>query len=177
MVDLAETVAEIHAAIPVYEALSADAFYAAIRQAMLDNFDFLHEGTNEDDVRRLQSWTRQSLDECRELMIARYESGFVRECHGDLYLRNLIRLPSGIVPYDCVEFSVELRNIDVISDVSFLVMDLMARGEKQSRLFFHQSVSGVRWRLCGRIGARAVCRLSCTDSRQDRSDQGHRKRA
>ena len=131
MVDLAETVAEIHAAIPVYEALSADAFYAAIRQAMLDNFDFLHEGTNEDDVRRLQSWTRQSLDECRELMIARYESGFVRECHGDLYLRNLIRLPSGIVPYDCVEFSVELRNIDVISDVSFLVMDLMARGEKQ----------------------------------------------
>jgi predicted kinase len=35
------------------------------------------------------------------------------------------------VPYDCIEFSVELRNIDVISDVSFLVMDLVARGETQ----------------------------------------------
>jgi aminoglycoside phosphotransferase family enzyme len=131
MVDLAETVAKTHAAIPVYEALSGTAFLAAIRQQMLDNFDYLQEGTNEDDVRRLLSWTRKSLDECCDLMTGRYESGFVRECHGDLHLKNLIRLESEVVPYDCVEFSVELRNIDVISDVSFLVMDLMARGEKQ----------------------------------------------
>lgn len=131
MVDLAETVAETHAAIPVYEALSGETFFAAIRQAMFDNFDYLQECTNAEDIRTLLSWTRQSLDDCRELMIARYESGFVRECHGDLHLKNLIRLPSGIVLYDCVEFSVELRNIDVISDVSFLVMDLVVRAEKQ----------------------------------------------
>ena len=131
MVDLAETVAEIHAAIPVYEAMSGEAFLAAIRQQMFDNFDYLQESANEDDVRRLLSWTRQSLDDCGELLTARYESGFVRECHGDLHLRNLVRLPSGVTPYDCVEFSVELRNIDVISDVSFLVMDLVARGERR----------------------------------------------
>jgi len=65
------------------------------------------------------------------LIITRYESGFVRECHGDLYLKNLVRLPSGIVPYDCIEFSAEFRNIDVISDVSFLVMDLVVREETQ----------------------------------------------
>ena len=131
MVDLAETVAGIHGAIPVYDALSADGYFAAIRQAMLDNFDFLQEGTDAVDIRRLLSWTRQGLEDCRELMVARYESGFVRECHGDLHLKNMIRLPSGIYPYDCVEFSVELRNIDVISDVSFLVMDLVAREETQ----------------------------------------------
>ncbi len=131
MVDLAETVAATHAALPVYEALSGNAFFAAIRQAMFDNFDYLQESTAEDDVRRLLSWTRQSLDEHGAWMIARYESGFVRECHGDLHLKNLVRLPSGVTPYDCVEFSVELRSIDVISDVSFLVMDLVARKEKQ----------------------------------------------
>jgi len=129
MLDLAETVARIHAAVPAYEAVTADSSYAAIRQAMLDNFDYLQEGTDVDDIQRLLSWTRQDLDDCRELMIARYESGCVRECHGDLYLKNLVRLPTGIVPYDCIEFSVELRNIDVISDVSFLVMDLVARDE------------------------------------------------
>jgi len=131
MRDLAQTVARIHGAIPVYEAVTADSFYAAIRQAMLDNFDYLQEGTDADDIQRLLSWTRQELDDCRESIITRYESGFVRECHGDLHLKNLVRLPSGIVPYDCVEFSVELRNIDVISDVSFLVMDLVAREETQ----------------------------------------------
>ena len=131
MLDLAETIAQIHAAVPVYEAVTADSFYAAIRQATLDNFDYLQEGTDADDIERLLSWTQQDLDDCRELMITRYESGFVRECHGDLYLKNLVRQPSGIVPYDCIEFSVELRNIDVISDVSFLVMDLVARDETQ----------------------------------------------
>ncbi len=131
MVDLAETVAGIHTAIPVYEALSGDAFLAAIREAMLDNFDYLQDSNSGDDVRRLESWTRDKLDDHGALMISRYESGFVRECHGDLHLRNLVRLPSGVTPYDCVEFSVELRNIDVISDVSFLVMDLVARGEQR----------------------------------------------
>jgi len=131
MFGLAETVAKIHAVVPVYRALSAGDFFAAIGRAMLDNFDFLQDGTNEVEIDRLLSWTRQGLDDFRELMIKRYESGFVRECHGDLHLRNLVRLSSGIVPYDCVEFSVELRNIDVISDVSFLVMDLVARGETQ----------------------------------------------
>ena len=131
MHDLAETVAATHATIPVYEALSGEAFFAAIRQAMLDNFEYLQEASNTDDTRRLLSWTRQSLDDCRDLLIDRYESGCVRECHGDLHLKNLIRLPAGIVPYDCVEFSVEFRNIDVISDISFLVMDLMARAEEQ----------------------------------------------
>lgn len=129
MIELAETVAETHASVPVCDALSGEGFFAAIRRQMLDNFDFLD--TDEDEIEGLRSWTRQSLDDRRESMIARYESGFVRECHGDLHLKNIIRLATGIVPYDCVEFSVELRNIDVISDVSFLVMDLVARDERQ----------------------------------------------
>ena len=131
MFGLAETVAKTHAAVPAYTLLSAAEFFAATRQVMLDNFDFLHEGTDAEALDKLLSWTRESLNDCRQLVIDRYENGFVRECHGDLHLKNLVRLPSGIVPYDCVEFSVELRNIDVISDVSFLVMDLVARGETQ----------------------------------------------
>jgi aminoglycoside phosphotransferase family enzyme/predicted kinase len=129
MIDLAGTVASIHASIPACEAASPAECIAAIRQAMFDNFDFLQEGTDAEQIGKLLSWTRQGLDSCHEFMLARYESGFVRECHGDLYLKNLVRLPSGIVPYDCIEFSEELRNIDVISDVSFLIMDLVARDE------------------------------------------------
>jgi len=39
-------------------------------------------------------------------------------------------LSSGIVAFDCVEFSPALRNIDVISDVAFLAMDLAARARQ-----------------------------------------------
>jgi len=131
LVQLAETIAKTHASIPVCNASSAEAFFTAIRQTMLDNFDYLRENGDADTVARLESWTHQSLDECRDTMMRRYEAGFVRECHGDLHLRNLVRLPAGVFPYDCVEFSVELRTIDVISDVSFLFMDLLSRDEQQ----------------------------------------------
>jgi aminoglycoside phosphotransferase family enzyme/predicted kinase len=130
MIGLAETVAKTHAAVPVYEASSADDWVAGVRDAMFENFEYLEQSADPEAVRRLLSWTRQELDDREEMLIARYTSGFVRECHGDLHLKNVVRLPSGIVPYDCVEFSVELRNIDVISDISFLVMDLVARDEK-----------------------------------------------
>lgn len=62
------------------------------------------------------------------LMEMRKSSGFVRECHGDLHLRNLIRLNERIVAFDCLEFSAELRWIDTINEVAFLFMDLQAHG-------------------------------------------------
>lgn len=131
MVQLAETIANTHAALPVCAASSGEAFFAGIRQAMLDNFDYLRDNGAPDIVAKLESWTRDSLDACRDALIDRYASGCVRECHGDLHLRNLVRLSQGIFPYDCVEFSAELRTIDVISDVSFLFMDLLSRDEPQ----------------------------------------------
>jgi len=51
MIDLAETVARIHAAVPVYEAVTGDAFFEAIRDAMIDNFEFLQEGTDADEIK------------------------------------------------------------------------------------------------------------------------------
>ena len=131
MVQLAETIATTHATLPVCTASTAEAFFASTRRAMLDNFDYLEGIGDANAVSSLESWTRRSLDQTRGAMIHRYESGCVRECHGDLHLKNLVRLSSGIVPYDCVEFSVELRTIDVISDVSFLFMDLLSRDQPQ----------------------------------------------
>jgi predicted kinase len=61
-------------------------------------------------------------------MKARCEKGFYRECHGDLHLGNLVRLANGIKAFDCIDFSSELRQIDVVADYGFLVMDLVARG-------------------------------------------------
>ena len=55
--------------------------------------------------------------------------GFVRECHGDLHLANLVLLHDRIIAFDGIEFSERLRWIDVINDVAFTVMDFQARGQ------------------------------------------------
>ena len=59
----------------------------------------------------------------------RKATGFIRECHGDLHLANLVLLHDRLVAFDGIEFSERLRWIDVISDVAFTVMDFQARGQ------------------------------------------------
>ena len=59
---------------------------------------------------------------------ARKRGGFVRECHGDLHLGNIVLLAGEPVPFDCVEFNAAFRWIDVMSEVAFLVMDLEEHG-------------------------------------------------
>jgi predicted kinase len=54
----------------------------------------------------------------------------VRECHGDLHLRNAVVLDAtqadGVVAFDGLEFDPALRWIDVQSDLAFMTMDLQA---------------------------------------------------
>jgi aminoglycoside phosphotransferase family enzyme/predicted kinase len=52
----------------------------------------------------------------------------VRECHGDLHARNLLRHEGRIIAFDCLEFEPAFRWIDVAEEVAFLWMDLAARG-------------------------------------------------
>lgn len=62
------------------------------------------------------------------LLTARRAAGFIREGHGDLHLGNLARTAWGIRAFDALEFAPALRWLDVVSDLAFLHMDLIARG-------------------------------------------------
>jgi aminoglycoside phosphotransferase family enzyme/predicted kinase len=59
------------------------------------------------------------------LLENRVSGNFIRDCHGDLHSRNIFLLPEP-VPFDCVEFSDELRQIDVLDEIAFFCMDLDA---------------------------------------------------
>jgi aminoglycoside phosphotransferase family enzyme/predicted kinase len=58
----------------------------------------------------------------------RKRDGFIRECHGDLHLGNVAWVDDGPLIFDCIEFNEDLRWIDVMSEIAFLVMDLSDRG-------------------------------------------------
>jgi predicted kinase len=60
----------------------------------------------------------------------RLTDGFVRECHGDLHLRNIVLVEGRVVPFDCIEFNPSLRWIDVMSELAFLLMDLDDHGRQ-----------------------------------------------
>ena len=99
----------------------------SVNRPMMDNFDDIAKHFDQTPLHSLKAWTVSALETLRSYLDDRREHGFIRECHGDLHLANLVRLESGITAFDCVEFSAKLRNIDVMSDVAFLVMDLVAR--------------------------------------------------
>ena len=57
----------------------------------------------------------------------RFTCGRVRECHGDLHARNVVRLSAGLRAFDCLEFDPALRWTDVADEIAFLLADLAAR--------------------------------------------------
>ncbi len=130
MLQLGETIAERHEELPQCTKLDEDDTRRLVRHPMLENIEHLKEYLSEDELQPLAAFTAQNLQRLWPQLLDRQDNGFVRECHGDLHLANLMRLESGITAFDCVEFNADLRNIDVISDVSFLVMDLMSRGRE-----------------------------------------------
>jgi len=46
--------------------------------------------------------------------------------YGDLHARNIFLLPEGPVVFDCIEFNTHFRQLDVLSDLAFLCMELDA---------------------------------------------------
>jgi hypothetical protein len=69
----------------------------------------------------------RALDRRAEILERRRESGFVRQCHGDLHLRNIVLVDERPTLFDGVEFNDELSCTDVFYDLAFLLMDLWRR--------------------------------------------------
>jgi len=79
-------------------------------------------------LEKVEAWTRQEHGRLREILAGRKREGLVRECHGDLHLGNIVILEGEPRAFDCIEFNPELRWIDVMNEVAFLVMDFQAAG-------------------------------------------------
>jgi hypothetical protein len=78
-------------------------------------------------VSRVTDDTRRVLDRSAPLLESRRESGFVRQCHGDLHLRNIVLYDDTPTLFDGVEFNDEIACVDVLYDLAFLLMDLWRR--------------------------------------------------
>jgi len=79
-------------------------------------------------VKSLVAESDKSLARLAPLLAARGQGGYVRHCHGDLHLRNIVEIDGAPVLFDALEFDDRLATIDVLYDLAFLLMDLGKRG-------------------------------------------------
>jgi hypothetical protein len=85
-----------------------------------------------------------------ELVARRVVAGAVRRCHGDLHLRNIVLIDGWPVPFDAIEFSERIANIDVLYDLSFTLMDLC---ERMLRPLANRLLNEWLWRIAELTGA------------------------
>ena len=71
--------------------------------------------------------SRRALERVGERLDVRRRDGRVRQCHGDLHLRNIVLIDGHPTLFDGIEFNDEIACIDVLYDLAFLLMDLWRR--------------------------------------------------
>ncbi|MGW8247619.1 MAG: bifunctional aminoglycoside phosphotransferase/ATP-binding protein [Acidiferrobacterales bacterium] len=131
---LADKVAQFHQSIKSVEADSPYGDIDHLKLPMLENFTQIREAIDAADVKptldALEQWTRVHFLELAPAIAERKADGFVRECHGDMHLRNIALWQDEIVVFDCIEFNPNLYWIDVVSEIAFLIMDLEDREQE-----------------------------------------------
>lgn len=78
----------------------------------------------------LAAAARRALAGAGRLLAARAGAGFVRRCHGDLHLGNVVLLDGAPTLFDAIEFDPRIAAGDVLYDLAFLLMDLAERGQE-----------------------------------------------
>ncbi len=138
---LAESVARFHQEATVCEpsvALQWPHFLEVNTREIVQTLSSNLNGNAAAMLSSLQHWAMEFLAQHQEMFYRRVEQGFIRECHGDLHLQNVVQWKGRWVPFDGIEFNDRLRWIDVMCDVAFLTMDLDSQGRLDlSRSFFN----------------------------------------
>jgi uncharacterized protein len=83
----------------------------------------------------IRDFARSFLSRHRELFLKRIREGRIRDCHGDLHMKNIC-LADNIYIFDCIEFNSRFRYGDVAADIDFLAMDLDFHGLRDLSRYF-----------------------------------------
>ena len=126
--NLAEHLADLHAKAKIFHTKwSID----TIQNIILENESILACFPSAINLNALNSLTQKSLEILKKnesLIKFRQKSGHVRKCHGDLLLSNIAYDKGKFLFFSPIEYNDTLDCIDTLYDLSFLTMDLEAKG-------------------------------------------------
>lgn len=129
---LAHQVAEFHQRAAVSDRIKSFGTVAQIRAAFEQNYAqskaYIGRGQTQQQLQETQAYTERLFADWQERFQRRIDHNKIRECHGDLHLRNICLWQNRIFLFDCIEFNEAFRYVDTMYDVAFPVMDCDARG-------------------------------------------------
>lgn len=131
MIALARMTADFHQTNSIADETSEYGNKNSVYQPVEENFMQINEHMDTapyaDMLSTLSQWSTSESVKLQAVFEQRKKNSFIRECHGDMHLRNLVWLNDRPMAFDCIEFNPALRWIDVMSEIAFLVMDLQDR--------------------------------------------------
>lgn len=82
------------------------------------------------DVDDLGEASRSAFSRICGLLEQRGTRGYVRRCHGDLHLANIVLIEHKPVLFDAIEFDPAIASVDILYDLAFPLMDFLRYGRQ-----------------------------------------------
>ncbi|MGB0733466.1 MAG: AAA family ATPase [Pontibacterium sp.] len=131
--ELASHICDFHQRIPLVASDSPWGEPETILGVVQDNFSHIDPRLISealyDQLKQLEQHYLTQFEALTPLIKSRKADGHIRECHGDLHLANITLFNDSLRLFDCIEFNLQFRWIDTLSDLAFLLMDLEANGQ------------------------------------------------
>lgn len=137
---LADLIAQFHQNIEIAKITSDFGKPEQVYQPAKENFIQIRQHITDkskiDLLSKIERWTKDTFNEIKNIFEQRKEKSYIRECHGDLHLRNLAWHENKPLVFDCLEFNEHFRWIDVVSEIAFLIMDLDVHKKPELAQYF-----------------------------------------
>ena len=126
---IAEAIAASHNIAPL---VSAEPWINSIPGIIEGNTTAFREAARfpADDIDDLRRASLSAFARIRGLLEQRGRQGYVRRCHGDLHLANIVLIDRKPVLFDAIEFDATIASTDVLYDLAFPLMDLIRYGRQ-----------------------------------------------
>jgi hypothetical protein len=127
---VADAVCDYHRDAPVVRMADAAQGLARVIDELAETLREERLGFDAARTAALDAALRTQHRACAALLDARGSTGFVRRCHGDLHLGNIVLWQGRPTLFDAIEFDDTIATIDTLYDLAFLLMDLDRRGQR-----------------------------------------------
>ena len=131
LAQLGKRVAKFHQETKRNDYISAFGKPEKIQSAIENNYrhteKYVGSVQNQKQFLETKAFTDRFFQDNNSLLKKRVNHHFIRECHGDLHLKNICYWRDKIQLFDRIEFNEPFRFVDVMYDVAFTMMDLEFR--------------------------------------------------
>ncbi len=140
--DLGKVVANFHKNTQANDYIRSFGEIEVIKKSIDENYErtkkYISIAQTEKQYQETKNFTDRYFEQKQDYFKKRQKKDKIRECHGDLHLKNVCLWNNKIQLFDRIEFNEEFRYVDVMFDVAFTVMDLDARNRQDfSNIFLN----------------------------------------